>query len=157
MDGEGNSMVDMIPLVERRKHRRFIVSGKVQFTAGFDSGLGSLVNLGEGGLLIRSRALLPEGTKGTFHVHPSRCPIEFEIEGQVVGVKGSVMAVQFLEKRPEVSDCVQWLASENCPWTGPVSMEVSGASRPEPTIPSEIAEPAIRELEIAHELVFQSA
>ena len=138
-------MIHMIPLVERRKHRRFIVSGRVRFVTGFDSGLGSLVNLGEGGILIRSRALFLEGTKATFHVCPSGCPIEIEIEGQVVGVKDDLMAVRFLEERLEVSDCVQWLANENCPWTGTVAIETLGTSSPQ------------GEFEASHELVFQSA
>jgi len=155
-------MIHMTPLAERRKHRRFIVSGKVRFVAGFDSGLGTLVNLGEGGILIRSGALFPEGTKATFQVYPSRCPIELEIKGQVVGVQpagvnDSLMAVRFLEDRPEVSDCVRWLASENCPWTGTVATETLGASRPDATHSPDTTEPAPTELEISHELIFQSA
>ena len=150
-------MVDMISQIERRKHRRFIVSGRVRIVRGFDSGLGSLVNLGEGGILIRSRALFPEGAKATFQIHPAGCPIALEIEGQVVGVKDSLMAVRFLEERREVSDCLRWLASENCPWTGAVPIGTSGDCRPEATISSEAREKGIRELEAAHELVFQDA
>lgn len=149
-------MIHMIPLVERRKHRRFIVSGRVRFVTGFDSGLGSLVNLGKGGILFRSRAVLPEGAKGTFQLHPSGCPIELKIEGQVVGVKNEIMAVRFLEERPEVSDCVQWLANENCPWTGTVAIETLGTFRPLQTN-SPDTEPAVTELETAHDLVFQAA
>ena len=149
-------MINATPTIERRNHRRFIVSGRVRIVKGFDTGLGSLVNLGEGGILLRSRALFPEGAKATFHVSPSGCPIEFEIEGQVVGVKDDLMAVRFLEERQEVSYCLRWLASENCPWTGTVSIETPGASRPEAVI-FQAPEPTVTELENSRESVFQSA
>ena len=150
-------MANMIPVIERRKHRRYIVSGRVRFVTGFDTGLASLVNLGEGGILIRSRALLPLGTKATFRVVPSQCPIEIEIEGRVVGVKDGLLAVRFLEKRQEVSDCVRWLASENCPWTGSVGIGALGNSFPEATNSPQTPEPVGKELETARDLVFQSA
>ena len=147
----------MIPLFERRKHRRFIVSGRVRMVSGFDSGLGNLVNLGEGGILMRTRALFPEGTKATFQVQPSACPIEIEIEGEVVGVKDDIMAVRFLEKRPEVSACVQWLANENCPWTGAVAIETPEISRSVQAISPDRPDQVHTELETASDLVFQSA
>ena len=150
-------MIDMIPLAERRKHRRYIVSGRVRFVAGFDSGLGSLVNLGEGGILIRSRALFQKGAKATFRVSPVGCPIELEIEGQVVGVKDDLMAVRFLEERREVLDCLRWLASENCPWTGTVALETLGTSCPKQTSSPYSPEQAVTEGEASYELVFQSA
>jgi hypothetical protein len=149
-------MVNMIPSTERRRQRRFIVYGRVRFVTGFDSGLGSLVNLGEGGILFRSRAPFPEGTTATFYVSPAGCPVEIEIEGQVVGVKDGLLAVRFLEERQEVSLCLRWLASENCPWTGTVSVEALGTSRLE-AVTSQASEPAIAELETSRELVFQSA
>ena len=142
-------MANTIPSTERRKHRRFIVSGRVRLVRGFDTALGSLVNLGEGGILVRSQVPYPEGANATCQVSPRGCPIEFEIEGQVVGVKDELMAVRFLEERSEVSLCLRWLASENCPWTGTAAIETPGTSRsPEPAIP---------ELETSHELIFQSA
>ena len=149
-------MVNMIPSTERRRQRRFIVYVRVRFVTGFDSGLGSLVNLGEGGILFRSRAPFPEGTTATFYVSPAGCPVEIEIEGQVVGVKDGLLAVRFLEERPEVSLCLRWLASENCPWTGTAAIETPGTSRPEAVI-LPFPEPAIPELETSHELIFQSA
>jgi hypothetical protein len=149
-------MINMIPSIQRRRQRRFIVYGRVRFVTGFDSGLGSLVNLGEGGILFRTRALFPEGATATFHVSPAGCPVEIEIEGQVVGVKDDLMAVRFLEERQEVSLCLRWLESENCPWTGTVSIEALENSRPE-GVTSQTMEPATAELETTRELVFQSA
>jgi hypothetical protein len=145
-------MINLTPSSERRKHRRFIVSGGVRLLKGFDTGLGTLVNLGEGGILFRGRTVFPEGTKATFQISPARCPIRFEVEGEVVGVRDDLMAVRFLEERLEVSLCLQWLASENCPWTGTVTIEPRAAALA-PSVP----EQAVQEFETSRELVFQSA
>lgn len=144
-------MATTAPFAERRKHRRFIVSGRVRFATGFDSVLANLVNLGQGGILIRSQVTYPEGTKATFHVSPHGCPYKLEVEGQVVGAKDGLMAVQFLEERPEISDCIQWLVSENCPWTGAVAIGTSKSD----IAPSPAAAPIAAELETAHALIFQ--
>ena len=105
---------------ERRRYRRYIVSGTVRFVMDFGAGSTELVNLGEGGMLIRAANVLSEGAEGTFHVVPSRYPIEFEVEGRVVGGKDDLVAIQFLEKPHTVSTLIQWLDQENCPWTGAV-------------------------------------
>lgn len=151
-------MLKTIPFIERRKHRRFIVSGKVQMVTRFDFAPATLVNLGEGGILIRSRDPFPEGTRGTFHISPVACPFEIEIQGQVVGVKDDLMAVQFLERQTEVSDCVQWLANENCPWAGTVSTGTLGNTRQEgANLPDAPLPTGVPELETARDLVYQRA
>jgi hypothetical protein len=141
-------MIDMVPSIERREHRRFIVSGRVRLVRGFDSGLGTLVNLGEWGILFR---------RPTFRISPARCPIEIEIEGQVVGVKDDRMAVRFLEKRQEVSDCLRWLASENCPWTGTVGATSGPETQEAPEAMTSQTPESDADLEAARELLFRSA
>ena len=103
--------------MERRRYRRYIVSGTVRFVMNFGAGSTELVNLGEGGMLIRAANILSEGAEGAFHVVPSRYPIEFEVEGRVVGGKDDLVAIQFLQKHHTVSALIQWLEQENCPWT----------------------------------------
>ena len=108
---------------ERRRFRRYIVSGTVRFDTNSEAGSSDLVNLGEEGVLIRGGLVLPEGTEGTFHVVPSRYPVEFEIQGQVVGVKDDLMAIRFLQELQTVAVLIQCLERENCPWTGTVATD----------------------------------
>jgi hypothetical protein len=149
-------MKNLIPLVERRKHRRFIVSGTVEFARKSEKGSADLVNLGEGGMLIRNGVTFPEGTEVSFHVAPVHCPVELDIRGQVVGVNEGLMAVRFLEQRQEVSFCVQWLARENCPWAGTIENPGLKITR-YPVSLTEPKAPRIPEVERAQELVFQQA
>ena len=111
-----------VQFMEWRRYRRYIVSGTVRFTTNFEAGSGDLINLGEAGILIRGGLVLPEGTEETFHVVPSRYPVEFEIQGQVVGVKDDLMAIRFLQELQTVAVLIQYLERENCPWTGTVGL-----------------------------------
>lgn len=122
-----------VEFAERRRFRRYIVSGTVRFDTNSEAGSSDLINLGEEGVLIRGGVVLPEGTEGTFHVVPSRYSVEFEIQGQVVGVKDNLMAIRFLQKRPAVAALIQWLEWENCPWTGTVSTDALRGVSPVPT------------------------
>ncbi|MGH9784432.1 MAG: PilZ domain-containing protein [Terriglobia bacterium] len=115
--------------MERRRYRRYIVAGSVRFVMNFGAGSTELVNLGEGGMLIRAAAVLADGATGTFHVVPSRYPLEFEVEGQVVGGKDDLVAIQFPQKHHAVSALIQRLEQENCPWTGTIpDASTSGCS-----------------------------
>jgi hypothetical protein len=146
-----------LPLVERRRGRRYIVSGAVRFATNTKAGSADLVNLGEGGVLIRSGAVIPEGTEGTFHVVPQRCPFEFEIPGRVVGVKGELMAIRFLQRNQLLAPLIQWLENEHYPWTGTIAMDaLSGGGAPgtaSKTLPVQVE----NDLEHERELVYQDA
>ena len=115
---------------ERRRYRRYIVAGTVRFVLNFGAGSSELVNLGEGGMLIRATAVLSEGAAGTFHVVPSRYPLEFEIEAEVVGAKDDLVAIRFLQEHHTVSALVQWLEQENCPWTGTITDALTSGFAP---------------------------
>jgi hypothetical protein len=130
----------------------------VQLVRRSEKGSAELVNIGEGGMLIRNGVTFPEGTEASFHVTPVHCPVELDIRGQVVGVNEGLMAVRFLEKRPEVSFCVQWLARENCPWAGTIENQGLRMTRyPEIGSLEEPEAPRAREVERVQELVFQQA
>ena len=103
---------------DRRRFRRYIVAGSIRFVVDLGAGSTELVNLGEGGMLIQAANGLSDGAAGTFHVVPSRYPLPFEVEGEVVGGKEDFVAVRFLQKHATVSALIQWLEQENCPWTG---------------------------------------
>ncbi|MBI1956023.1 MAG: PilZ domain-containing protein [Acidobacteria bacterium] len=102
---------------ERRRYRRYIVQGRVKFRIGSAETLGDVVNFGQGGMLIRSGVVLPEGSETTIQVKASCYPDAFEVSGQVVGVKNGRMAIKFLKKPKAVEELLLCLAQENYPWT----------------------------------------
>ena len=109
--------------VERRKHRRYIVRGRVKFTIDSLQLWGDLVNFGHGGMLIRSRYEIPEKTQLNFRVIAYCYPNTFEVLGQVVGGQESLLAIQFLKRMDGAKELLQWLEGENFPWTGGTSSE----------------------------------
>jgi len=124
----------------------------------FKTGSGVLVNLSEGGMLMRSDFVLPVGTTGTLHFTPSNGPFEIEAEGEVVGVQGDLVAIRFLQKPETASWLMQWLEREHYPWTGSIATDAwtDGGTRPPHAVP--LQNPSgDTEMEGASELVFQEA
>jgi PilZ domain len=109
--------------VERRKHRRYIVRGRVKFTIDSLDLWADLVNFGEGGMLIRSRYEIPAGTLLHFRVIAYCYPNTFEVQGQIVGGRDSLLAIQFLSSTSGTRELLQWLEGEHFPWTGGSSSE----------------------------------
>ena len=106
------------PDIERRKHRRYIVRGRVRFTIDSLEVLAELVNFGEGGVLIQSMFDLPVGTHMDLRILTFCYPIAVDGVGQVVGGCGDLLAIQFVEKPPEADRLLRWLEVEHYPWTG---------------------------------------
>ena len=104
--------------VERRKHRRYIVRGRVMFTMNSLDLWGDLINFGYGGMLVRARYEIPENSKLEFRVVAYCYPEMFSVPGQVVGGRESLLAIKFLERTDRAMDLLRWLEVENCPWTG---------------------------------------
>ena len=102
---------------ERRRYRRYIVGGKVWFRIDTIEASADLVNFGPGGMLIRSRFVLPEGTHLPIQVMAFRYPNSFAVPGRVVDGKGELMAIKFLKLTDGVKELLQWLEQENYPWT----------------------------------------
>ena len=109
--------------VERRKHRRYIVRGRVKLIIDSLELWCDLVNFGHGGMLIRSRFEIPEKTRLDFLVIAYCYPNTIEVPGQVVGGHGSLLAIQFLNRTDGAKELLQWLEGENFPWTGGSSPE----------------------------------
>jgi hypothetical protein len=104
--------------IERRRHRRYIVRGRVRFMLDSLEVWGDLVNFGQGGLLIRSRFEIPAGTRLDIRVMAFCFPSAVDGIGEVVGGRGELLALQYLEKSSEADDLLRWLEQEHCPWTG---------------------------------------
>jgi hypothetical protein len=103
---------------ERRKHRRYIVRGRVRFLVDSMEVWGELVNFGGGGMQIRSRFELIEGAKLKARVMAFCYPSSFEVKGKVVGGKDALVSIQFVDKPEAVSELLLWLEQEHFPWTG---------------------------------------
>lgn len=93
---------------ERRKHRRYLVEGKVLARTGSRRFAGGLVDLSEGGaLLVTAEALVPVGT----HI-----AVAFAIAGYQVNVQGRVaraathvVGIAFSNPPLELEQAVLWL------------------------------------------------
>jgi hypothetical protein len=104
--------------IERRKYRRYIVRGRMRFTIDSLEVWAEMVNFGEGGVLMRSMFDLPVGTRLDLRVLAFGYPLAVEGIGQVVGGRGDLLAIQFIEKSPEAAHFLRWLEMEHYPWTG---------------------------------------
>ena len=144
--------------VERRKHRRYIVRGRVKFTVDSLELWGDLINFGHGGMLIRSRYEVPENTKFNFRVIAYCYPNSIKVPGQIVGGKESLLAIQFLERTDGATELLRWLESENFPWTGGSSSKEAILAEPVKPPDSNSAFPLVEaEADASMEVIFQDA
>ncbi|HWP85767.1 MAG TPA: PilZ domain-containing protein [Terriglobia bacterium] len=143
---------------ERRKHRRYILTGRVRLRIYAMEFWGDLVNFGAGGMLIRTPYTLPEKTTIQFLLSPDNYPDVLEVSGQVVGGHGCLAAIQFLEHTNGARFLLQWLAAENYPWTGGEGLEINdlGGEQNQPARPP-AASLSEAELETSQEWIYQNA
>ena len=110
----------MTPVVrnERRHYRRYIVGGEVKLRSGSVETSGGLVNLGQGGMLLRSGVALLEGREMTVYAKVAGYPNPLEVPGRVIRAQDELTAIQFLKPLEDGHELLLWLAQENCSWTG---------------------------------------
>ena len=84
-----------------RRYKRYIVSGSVVFQGPGGESRGALLNLGQGGVLVRTDAHYREGTDLTLRFQVGSDPETFSTLGQVVGTKADLLAIKFLEEPSE--------------------------------------------------------
>jgi len=104
--------------MERRKHRRYILRGRVQFRIDSLEVWAELVNFGQGGMLIQTRFPAPEKIPINYRVLAFGYPDSCDVSGKVVGGQGSLLAIQFLERTAGAQQLLSWLDREHYPWTG---------------------------------------
>ena len=102
---------------ERRLYRRYIVQGVVELRGDSGKASGELVNIGQGGMLIRVSLALPPGSKVTVHAALLGYSHALKASGQVAGVRDGLLAVQLIEEPNGLYELLLWLARENVPWT----------------------------------------
>jgi hypothetical protein len=135
---------------ERRRHRRYIVRGRVRFAIDSLEVWADLVNFGAGGMQIRSRYELPAGSRRTFRLMAFCYPVAIDVEGEVVGGREELVSIQFVNKPDTVNGLLRWLEQEHFPWTGPANGTRLDGLR-------DRTENDFREAEDALELVYQDA
>ncbi len=106
------------PAGERRLYRRYIVTGSVVLQTGAVESCGALLNLGVGGMLVRTDTLYQEGTDLVFRFQVGGNPEMFTAFGQVVGTKADRLAIKFLEQPAGMYALLHWLEQRNFIWPG---------------------------------------
>ncbi|HWP83779.1 MAG TPA: PilZ domain-containing protein [Terriglobia bacterium] len=123
---------------ERRRYRRYIVSGVVRYGTETTESAGSLLNLGWGGLLVRSRVVYTGGTNLTLLFQVEDYPETIHAKARVVGTQPGLMALRFLHPPDGIDLLLRWLEFGNAPWTNE-SQELESGEVP---IHQERADPA---------------
>ena len=130
---------------ERRRSVRYIVEGDVIFHIGSPESSGALVNIGRHGMLVRTKVLVPEGTKLRVGFTVDGYPAECQGRSQVVRTSPDLLAVQFLGEPRGLPQLLLWLERENVPWTGQDTPEGYSALRAPQASEAVPASSALRE------------
>ena len=94
---------------EKRRYRRYPVSGQVQFRTEVDEAVGELVHIGKRGMLIRSHFMPPLRTNLSIHFTVQRYGETFRVGGRVVGSEKGMIAVSFPVEPVGMEELLQWL------------------------------------------------
>jgi PilZ domain len=104
----------------QRKHKRYIIEGPVKLQGNAGEGSGVLVNLGRGGVLIRSDSFFASvGEKYTLRFAIHGYDQSIETGGVVVGARSDLLAMQFSQDPPGLESVLNFMEQSHCPWAGP--------------------------------------
>ena len=98
--------------------KRYIVTGFVALQTAAGDSRGKLLNLGRGGMLVRSDAPYREGTELTIRFQVGGDPETFTALGEVVGTKEDLLAIKFPDQTAGLDALLRRLEQENCTWSG---------------------------------------
>ena len=94
---------------ERRRYKRYPAAGQAEFSTASMKATGELLDIAEGGVLIRSLVKPSDGIGATVRFAVSDYPRVFVADGQVVRVQMSTLVIKFFGKPPELDELLQWL------------------------------------------------
>ena len=94
--------------IEKRRYKRYPISGKILFQTASIKATGELVDIAMGGALIRSEAVPSFGSEVTACFVVRDYPGEFDARGYVVRILTNAWAIEFLEEPPWLKDMVRW-------------------------------------------------
>ena len=102
-----------------RRSKRYIVKGSAVLQTPSGESAGALLNLGQGGMLVRTDVPYKKGTELAlrFHVGGSS-PETITALGEVVGAKEDLLAIKFLKKPTGIEFLLDWLDLQHCLWSG---------------------------------------
>ena len=94
---------------EKRRYKRYVVSGQVEIRTEVDEAVGELVHIGRRGILIRSHFIPPLRTDLSIHFTVQRYGETFRAGGRVVGSEKDLIAVSFSVEPAGMEELLQWL------------------------------------------------
>lgn len=94
---------------EKRRYKRYVVSGQVEIRTEVDEAVGELVHIGRRGILIRSHFIPPLRTDLSIHFTVQRYGETFRAGGRVVGNDKDMIAVSFSVEPAGMEELLQWL------------------------------------------------
>ncbi|MCH8267300.1 MAG: PilZ domain-containing protein [Acidobacteria bacterium] len=94
---------------EKRRYKRYVVSGQVEIRTEVDEAVGELVHIGRRGILIRSHFIPPLRTDLSIHFTVQRYGETFRVGGHVVGSEKDMIAVSFSVEPAGMEELLQWL------------------------------------------------
>src|SRR5262245_51780277 len=103
--------------LERRLHRRYILTGSAKFHISTGQVAGGLVNIGLGGMLVRTDVTLPHGQVYRVDLRVPGYAYGVEVFGRVAGTQDGKCAIHFAGNSRGLAELLVWLAQENMPWT----------------------------------------
>ena len=95
--------------IDRRRYKRYPVSGRAKFQAGITEGDGDVLDIGSGGILIRSPVGLSQGTELKTLFTIQGYASEFSTSGRMVRAQLGVLAVMFLQEPVGLWELLKWL------------------------------------------------
>ncbi|MBI4460806.1 MAG: PilZ domain-containing protein [Acidobacteria bacterium] len=102
---------------DRRRYRRYLAQGRVEFDCCGQTRSAELCNVGQGGLLIRGEDVVPKGAETAMKFTVRGYPIALEVRAEVISRRDEFTAVRFTAESREVIALLAWLHRENYPWT----------------------------------------
>jgi len=100
---------------DRRVHKRYRVSGPAEFQAGPITATGELLDVGTGGILLRSDVSPSQGTNLQAQFAVADYPGTFKARGRVVRTQLGVVAVMFLDQPDGLQPLLDWLEQKESP------------------------------------------
>ena len=101
-----------------RRYKRYIVTGSATFRRSGKECRGALLNVGQGGVLVRPDSLYREGPDLSLLFQVVGYPETVAAPGRIVGTKTDLLAIKFRQQPAGIDTLLRWLEQENCTWSG---------------------------------------
>ena len=101
-----------------RRYKRYIVTGSATFRRSGKECRGALLNVGQGGVLVRPDSLYREGPDLSLLFQVVGYPETVATPALIVGTKTDLLAIKFRQQPAGIDTLLRWLEQENCTWSG---------------------------------------